>query len=1615
MAQDYCIEPLQQYIPIEDVKNSDLCPEDLNVLITTLIDERGLIQSSLDAYNNLLETGLSKILMQCFQTKDIIKNTRTQPDTESPIMTYELKLSFSNIQIESPQYPVYSTGIIKPLYPYVARRTGRAYAGQMSLDTKVQIKAFFKDGRVEEKEVDVLAVRLAQLPIMIGSKYCHLYQQTRTALKYLNEDPNEPGGYFLAKGSEWSIDLLENISFNKLHLHKGAINEQIRGEYISQPEGAYENSSQLIIRLMASGALTIEINSTKFSKTCFPFYIIFRLLGLTSDKKICEHIVYDLESQLPVSHRMKTILERAFLHHDPAFTNQTLDLEDLVDSLAAQMSNYVTDFATYKTNINAQQYLNNNFCETFDRVLLPHLGRTPTARHTKIRVLGILIHNTLLAHLGVLKTTDRDSYSNKRTHGAAQSFAKTFKTQFNLSCLTPLRKRLKRRFELFPFHQLTPASISETVKHVMASCELGRTIEQSITSGEKTITINRRQLVNRISPQMLERKNQVNVYSALRTVSTHNASRAAKLTDRSDKMRRVNTSQIGYICCAKSADTGEMVGMKKELAITASVCTTGDITPLLLHLQSDPSIILADHVATQDFIQKNYGFIFVDGIWVGCCTKSYELVRRYRLLRREGRIVDPFTSIVWDSFTDTIEFLLDAGRLTRPLLIVDNNIERYDTACRANAKIPFYQNIRLTLGHIRGLQSETHTFNALCQEGLIEWITPQEAENCLIAPNLALLRERVADVTHQYTHCEIEPAIFGLTALISPFCNHTQPARVTYETNQGRQAAGWYTMATHRSDKNRFFQHYIERPLVETITSKWVPPNGMNAIVAYMSYDGFNQEDSAVVSKAYIERGGFAGQFYRFEKVELDKGQSFETPDRDKTINLKPSASYEKLKNGIVPQGTIVYKGDVLIGRTAKITENEPQGGALSIDRSLIYHQSEPALVTSSYKERGPNDNEFAVVNMCSYRPLGVGDKISSRAGNKSIVGYVRPESDLPYDKYGVTPDLIINPHCLAGSTLVCQPSGASKRLDSFTSQEFVWGWGTQGLRPITQSRLLSRPTPQQLYKYYLCDGRSIRATASHPIWAKTQTRPLSWVRAEELDRGHLIAMGPEGPEPIISDCSWSYLEWNLTSRLAPTLAFARLLGRLVSDASTMISTTIDCECGLDYLSIMADIATVGGTAQFYPYLTRGGLLQLTGGLQQKVLTYYNENGWFDMLEHAPAAVKCEFLGGLCGGKAGIAPILNYVQNEWELQNLYILLPTHRGLSPLELKSSYQRGQSLNKMLDSFVNTDLQLAAGNTIHPMPPTPSFGTRIGVRHCARKMALVSAATAYYRIKQFGCMCPYAFFTTAECVRWFSSKTPLIVDHTLPIYFLPYTGSHVDVIDYVYDLTIPDVHNYVANGLVVHNSKPSRMTIGQIIEASLSALCQHDGVTTDGSAFRQVNVGEINSKLSERGLRASGKSCLYHGCTGEYNDAAIFMCPTFYQRLLKFVRDDEYAVGGQGPTDPLTGQPTEGKNKQGGMRDGEMEQWTKSAQSTAFSIMEKMFLDSDGRKGYICTSCGDSAIYNHYYNIYKCPRCKEGATIREIDTSHSSSILRTEIRASNIKMNIKVTPYEFDTDAG
>jgi DNA-directed RNA polymerase beta subunit len=250
---------------------------------------------------------------------------------------------------------------------------------------------------------------------------------------------------------------------------------------------------------------------------------------------------------------------------------------------------------------------------------------------------------------------------------------------------------------------------------------------------------------------------------------------------------------------------------------------------------------------------------------------------------------------------------------------------------------------------------------------------------------------------------------------------------------QGKQAMGVYVSNyENRMDKTAYILNYPMRPLVETRIMDLIHlnkiPSGSQLIVAIMTHTGYNQEDSLLINKGSIDRGMSLTTVYHTEKDEdkqkINGDEEIRCkPDPNKTKGMK-MGNYNKVNSkGVIPENTLVENRDIIISKVTPIKENRNDHTKVIKyeDQSKIYKTVEETYVDKNYIDRNGEGYNFAKVRLRTVRKPVIGDKFSSRHGQKGTTGNIIPECDMPYTESGLVPDMIINPHAIPSRMTIGQ------------------------------------------------------------------------------------------------------------------------------------------------------------------------------------------------------------------------------------------------------------------------------------------------------------------------------------------------------------------------------------------------------------------------------------------------------------------------------------------------------------------------------------------------------------------------------------------------------------------
>lgn len=393
--------------------------------------------------------------------------------------------------------------------------------------------------------------------------------------------------------------------------------------------------------------------------------------------------------------------------------------------------------------------------------------------------------------------------------------------------------------------------------------------------------------------------------------------------------------------------------------------------------------------------------IYLNGKFIGTVENAAEFTEQVRRERRQD-IITSNLNILYDKQTDDIFIQSGKGRVRRPLIVVKDGKPM------------------VTDTHIKALQKGEIKWHDLVEQGVIEYLDAMEEENALVAFTEDLL-------TEGHTHLEITPfAVVGMCAAHVPFGNYMPGARMNMGTKNQKQAIGFYAANYGvRMDVDVNLLHYPQFPIVKSLmhdVSNYADhPAGQNLTVAVMSYGGYNMEDAILINKGSIDRGLARSTYYKpsiTEELRYSGGLIDEIciPDKD-VRGYKSENDYRLLEpDGIISPEAHVSEGDVIIGKTSpprflssmdeyNLTSN------LKRESSLSCRHGEKGVIDFVLLSENEEGNKLVQVRLRDQKIPEIGDKFTSRHGQKGIIGMIIPQPDMPFTASGITPDLIFSSH----------------------------------------------------------------------------------------------------------------------------------------------------------------------------------------------------------------------------------------------------------------------------------------------------------------------------------------------------------------------------------------------------------------------------------------------------------------------------------------------------------------------------------------------------------------------------------------------------------------------------
>ena len=204
---------------------------------------------------------------------------------------------------------------------------------------------------------------------------------------------------------------------------------------------------------------------------------------------------------------------------------------------------------------------------------------------------------------------------------------------------------------------------------------------------------------------------------------------------------------------------------------------------------------------------------------------------------------------------------------------------------------------------------------------------------------------------------------------------------------------------------------------------------GKNALVGFMTWEGYNYEDAVLINEKIVRDDVYTSihiEEYEIEARDTKLGAEEITRDMP---NVGEDALKELDERGIIRVGAEVRAGDILVGKVTPKGETELTAEERLLraifgekarevrDTSLRVPHGEYGIIVDvkvftreNCDELNPGVNMVVRCYIAQKRKISVGDKMAGRHGNKGVVSRILPQEDMPFLPDGTPLDIVLNP-----------------------------------------------------------------------------------------------------------------------------------------------------------------------------------------------------------------------------------------------------------------------------------------------------------------------------------------------------------------------------------------------------------------------------------------------------------------------------------------------------------------------------------------------------------------------------------------------------------------------------
>ncbi|BCS23981.1 DNA-directed RNA polymerase I core subunit RPA135 [Aspergillus puulaauensis] len=947
------------------------------------------IKPHVDSFNALfesggiLEAGLRDIGTKTFLDEVVETADQKQQrlaEGRKPPRRNKLHVRIKEVFLEKPAIPPTNkyTARNRNIYPSECRERHATYRGK--LRARIEYRVNNGDWTESLRE-------LGQVPIMLRTNRCYLEKATPAELVQHKEESEELGGYFIVNGNEKLIRMLivgrrnypmaivRNTFTNRGHAYTkfGIQIRSVRPDQTSQTN---------VLHYLNDGNVTFRFSWRK-NEYIVPVMMILKALVETNDREIFEAIVGGVSSEginnTFVTDRVELLLRtyKAYKLHSRS------ECRAFIGEKFKPVLGVPTDMPNEEAG-----------AEFLRRVVLPHLGNqnvTETQDYDKFKMLMFMIRKLYAVVAGDCAPDNPDAVSNQEVLLGGFLYGMLLKERLDewVRSFGPILRDWSNRNHGARFTD--PAFERDFVSRVIkrSNENIGGAMEYFLSTG------------NLVSPTgldlqqtsgytvMAEKINFYRFISHFRMI--HRGSFFAQL--KTTTVRKLLPESWGFLCPVHTPD-GSPCGLLNHLAhkclITTKDTDVSHLPKLLVQLgvRNESSVSLTESVSVQ-----------LDGRIIGHCSP------------KQARVIATTLRHWKVSGAHDVPLDLEIGYVPNSAGGQYPGVYMFSQAARMFRPVKYLPLDKL------------------------DYVGPFEQPFMEIA---CLPTDLIQGVS---SHIEFTPTnILSIVANMTPFSDYNQSPRNMYQCQMSKQTMGTPGTAIDYRTDNKLYrlqtgQTPIVRPPLYNAYGLDNFPNGTNAIVAIISYTGYDMDDAMIINKSSHERGFGYGTVYKTKIHALDDKDSRRTKSRQaiqKLFGFAPSGEVraEWRKNldedGLPYIGTKITSGDI-VAAYHTVRYDAASDSYVNVDGAtqfMKYKDDEVAYVDSIRVMGSETGTEPAQSLSIKYRiprkPI-IGDKFSSRHGQKGVCSQLWPSVDMPFSESGIQPDLIINPHAFPSRMTIAQ------------------------------------------------------------------------------------------------------------------------------------------------------------------------------------------------------------------------------------------------------------------------------------------------------------------------------------------------------------------------------------------------------------------------------------------------------------------------------------------------------------------------------------------------------------------------------------------------------------------